>query len=408
MTAYQPFPTGEQDRDPTAVMGRRILAWVIDLLLFLAVTVALFAAFAEYVEVPSDLVVDACEVLREEADDEAAGCMLIGDRAYITSASETGIQTLASIGYLIFFVVIQGVTGGSPGKLLTGVRVVDASGRRAGVAKSFGRTVLWVIDGAPWFVPLVGFIVGLTSTGHRRVGDMAAGTYVVRSSHVGKPVTPHGTAPEGADWTTAPPPQASASPPPSGYGLPSAPPTAPPPGTTAPSISGVPAETPAPPPISGGPSDDQGPSSAPPFTSPWTPEAHGPQDEAAGPVDLSTPHVGADPDWSSAPELHVEPPAELREQPPTEPEPTEWQAPSATEAAATWEPPTTPSETEPRPFTAPGADPAPGPGTTPPQPSPAPPPQWDPARNTYIQWDPSQQAWLQWDTGAERWKPIDT
>ena len=58
------------------------------------------------------------------------------------------------------------------------------------------RWLLWIADGFPYFLPLVGFIVGLTTVGHRRVGDMVAKTFVVRSSAVGAPIVVPGlTAP---------------------------------------------------------------------------------------------------------------------------------------------------------------------------------------------------------------------
>ena len=50
------------------------------------------------------------------------------------------------------------------------------------------RTVLWVVDAPPYCVPLVGFITGVTTVGHRRVGDMVAKTYVVGRRDAGEPV----------------------------------------------------------------------------------------------------------------------------------------------------------------------------------------------------------------------------
>jgi uncharacterized RDD family membrane protein YckC len=217
------------DSDPTAVMGRRILAWVLDLLLFAGVVLGVFAALAAPVDIPEGFVLDACERLQAMDSDEASGCIEVGDTAYITSTADTGIQTLTTFGYFAFFVVLQGMTGASPGKLVTGLRVVDEQGGRAGVGRSLLRTLLWVVDGAPWFLPLVGFITGLTSTGHRRVGDLAAKTYVVSRGSVGAPplqpaAEAYGTptwsppAATGAPWEA---PTPAPAPPPAG------PPTAP-------------------------------------------------------------------------------------------------------------------------------------------------------------------------------------
>jgi hypothetical protein len=74
------------------------------------------------------------------------------------------------------------------GKLLLGIRTVREDGRAAGMGKALVRWLLWIVDGFPYFLPLVGFIVALTSTGHRRVGDMAAKTFVVRKAAMGSPI----------------------------------------------------------------------------------------------------------------------------------------------------------------------------------------------------------------------------
>jgi len=314
--------------DPTAVMGRRTLAWLADLVLFLAVVAAGFASMGEYVDVPLG-VDDPCQQLEDQAaarGEDVGACLDFRDmgieeaedRVYLLDTDESGVQTLLSFAWFAFFVVLQGLTGGSPGKLLFGLRVVDQYGNRCGIGRSLARTLLWLVDSAPWFLPLVGPITAFTSTGHRRVGDLAAGTYVVASSAAGAPVMPQ---------VAAPPPGQSA------WGA--APPAW---GTTPPT---------------------------------WPPSA-----PASGPV--------------------VPPPDEPL------PLPQEPSAPPPVEV--------------PSPFVAPGADAGAGAGDAPaPAGPPAaaprhelPPPQWDPARSTYLQWEPNQQAWLQWDAAGQRWKPIDT
>ena len=87
-------------------------------------------------------------------------------------------------------VIISTITGGSVGKLAVGLRVVDKSTfQRAGFLKHLLRWILLIVDSFPWIVviPLTGLILGLASRGHRRVGDFAAGTLVVKKSHVGRP-----------------------------------------------------------------------------------------------------------------------------------------------------------------------------------------------------------------------------
>jgi hypothetical protein len=119
---------------------------------------------------------------------------------------------------LLILVLLQGLTGASVGKAIAGLRTVGEDGQRPGIGKAFIRTLLWAVDAAPWLVPLVGLITGLTTTGHRRVGDMAAKTFVVRAADAGSPIvvpgltaapTPvaagtYGTTPP---WEPAPAPQ---------------------------------------------------------------------------------------------------------------------------------------------------------------------------------------------------------
>jgi uncharacterized RDD family membrane protein YckC len=181
----------------------------------------------------------------------------VDDRVYFADDLAPG-ATLAFWGLSFgMLVVLQGLTGWTIGKLLTGIRVVRDDGRPPGLLKALVRWLLWVLDGFPYIVPLVGFITALTTVGHRRVGDMAAGTYVVRSSAAGSPVVvpgltapppPAGYAP-GVPWATTTPP---AQPSDAGWGSPSAPSTswgAPgsptPPSPTPPAPSATPPASPA-------------------------------------------------------------------------------------------------------------------------------------------------------------------
>lgn len=61
-------------------------------------------------------------------------------------------------------------------------------GSPPGLVKAFIRWAFWAIDAFPYVLPLLGPIVALTTQGHRRVGDLAAKTFVVRSSAAGAPI----------------------------------------------------------------------------------------------------------------------------------------------------------------------------------------------------------------------------
>ena len=196
MSSY-PFPAAGPAQqsmpsaDPTAVIGRRIGAWVIDFLLY-----ALIMAFvgptplsplAEYYDTSDAPGVD-CELIQEAND--VSSCVQIGDRLYFTEGSDAAISFVVFLAVFLLYSLLQGSTGRTPGKAAFGVKVVDEQGGTPGFGKSILRTVLWIVDGAPWCAPLVGFITGLSTKGHRRVGDMAAKTFVVGKDHTGPPQVP--------------------------------------------------------------------------------------------------------------------------------------------------------------------------------------------------------------------------
>lgn len=221
--------------DPTKVTGRRVLAALIDAALVLVPLIALATSSLEYL--PEDrLDRTATEFCDDYMDDGGSRLCFdmtdVDDRVYFTDGVSGGTTAAFWLLPPIMFVLLQGLTGWTPGKLVAGIRVVRDDGRPAGILKALVRWLLWVVDGFPYFLPLVGFITALTTVGHRRVGDMAAGTFVVRSSAAGSPIVVPGlTAPPppqgyaaGVPWATTAPPAS----PDAGWGAPSAPTSAPP------------------------------------------------------------------------------------------------------------------------------------------------------------------------------------
>jgi uncharacterized RDD family membrane protein YckC len=92
----------------------------------------------------------------------------------------TGGSFLLLVIVVLYYVILEGVYGRTVGKMITGVRVVDAAtGNPPGIGKAVIRTLLRIIDGI--FAYLVGFIIVVSSDRRRRLGDMAAGTLVVRA-----------------------------------------------------------------------------------------------------------------------------------------------------------------------------------------------------------------------------------
>jgi uncharacterized RDD family membrane protein YckC len=221
--------------DPTSVFGRRVLAAIIDwTLIVIPVVIAITSQF-EYHEVDG-LGVSAeqfCDTYMDERGGICVNADGVDGRVYFSDAGQgagNGLLFGLSFGVLV---VLQGFTGWTPGKLLTGIRTVQEDGSRPGFVKALLRWLLWIADGFPYFLPLVGFIVGLTTTGHRRIGDMVAKTFVVRRDAAGSPIVVHGLTPSvppgAAPWGT-PPPGSGWSPPPADPATPGwASPTPPPP-----------------------------------------------------------------------------------------------------------------------------------------------------------------------------------
>ena len=89
------------------------------------------------------------------------------------------------------FGVVQGETGLSPGKALTGLRLVNEAGRPPGTGKALVRLATWVVDGLPC-AGLVGLgLIWFTPT-HQRLGDTVTRCFVVGSDGSGLPEDPTG------------------------------------------------------------------------------------------------------------------------------------------------------------------------------------------------------------------------
>ena len=103
---------------------------------------------------------------------------------------------LIIFGYHVLFETLN--SGRSPGKAAVGIRVVREGGRPVGFVAATVRNVLRIVDSLP-----VGYAVGivaiLATQKNQRVGDLAAGTLVIRDRK------PSGHAP-GWITTTAPAP----------------------------------------------------------------------------------------------------------------------------------------------------------------------------------------------------------
>ncbi len=87
---------------------------------------------------------------------------------------------LVQFAYDVLFETLA--SGRTPGKRWTGLRVVRAGGAPVGFVASALRNLLRVIDSLPGFY-LVGIIAVMVTRNNQRLGDLAAGTVVVRERH---------------------------------------------------------------------------------------------------------------------------------------------------------------------------------------------------------------------------------
>ena len=150
-------PEGVQLALPLAHLGSRFVAVSIDLLIgAIALAVAVLAALA------------------------AAG----GLAASIVAA--TGLLVFY-VGYHVVFEVFGG--GRTIGKRAVGLRVVTDGGTAVGLRASLIRNILLLLEGLPTsYIPAT--ISVLASRNNQRLGDLAAGTLVVREAKAAKVAPP--------------------------------------------------------------------------------------------------------------------------------------------------------------------------------------------------------------------------
>ncbi len=97
------------------------------------------------------------------------------------NVSLSGLPATLWVGLIIgYYIGFEGTSGQTPGKRVMGVKVVRADGAPMDVGPAAIRTVLRIVDVAP-FLYLVGFICVMATGPERRerVGDIAAKTRVV-------------------------------------------------------------------------------------------------------------------------------------------------------------------------------------------------------------------------------------
>ncbi len=174
--------------DPTVVLGRRYGAFFIDAAICTAAFMLFFFPFATTRTPAETLRLPGCHLAVDDSSRVECNNRIVvqlNDTVYEPNAAAfIGLSVLFTF---LAFAVAEGFTGGSIGKHLTGLRVVTATGNRIGLPRSMARWALFAVDG-PLSLFLCGIITSSVSQGHRRLGDMAAGTYVVAREDAGREV----------------------------------------------------------------------------------------------------------------------------------------------------------------------------------------------------------------------------
>jgi uncharacterized RDD family membrane protein YckC len=106
-----------------------------------------------------------------------------GGSAYFTTSTSIAWPWL-SLLWMAFYMVPEGLYGASVGKLFTGLCVVRADGRPLGFGAVVVRNLMRFVDVLP-VVFLLGGVVVLLGPESRRLGDLVAGTTVVRRDRTG-------------------------------------------------------------------------------------------------------------------------------------------------------------------------------------------------------------------------------
>ena len=149
-------PTADQSARPPLenLLGKRMLAGIIDLIVIIVIGAIMTALFGDFGS--------------DNGNGDGNGF----------NASLTGLPfvvfVLLSFGY---YFLLESASGQTLGKMALGIKVVSVTGERASPGSIAIRTILRIIDG--FFFYLVAVLIIALSGRHQRLGDMAANTVVV-------------------------------------------------------------------------------------------------------------------------------------------------------------------------------------------------------------------------------------
>jgi uncharacterized RDD family membrane protein YckC len=148
---------------PIAGIGSRFVALVIDYLIWTAVFAALGILAA--------IILPALHVFGDVSANWAAGIVIL-------------LVFLLQWGYFALFEAFT--QGRTPGKRVMRIHVIHRSGRAITFVEALGRNLLRVIDYLPGFY-VAGVVTMFLNRQNQRLGDMVAGTLVVRDREIESP-----------------------------------------------------------------------------------------------------------------------------------------------------------------------------------------------------------------------------
>jgi uncharacterized RDD family membrane protein YckC len=165
---------------PLAGPTSRILAYAIDLVLVVAIEIALLTTVLLGTPLAEQIGSSLSELGKnlDKPGPESSQALLVMLAALIV------VQLVIEWGYFTFFELAMG--GRSPGKRVMGLRVMRDGGLPLTLRESLVRNVLRCVDMLPsnYVLGLVSMIV---SSEGKRLGDIAAGTVVVRIDRIPRP-----------------------------------------------------------------------------------------------------------------------------------------------------------------------------------------------------------------------------
>jgi len=154
----EPRPTGSPEGTlDYKVTGRRIVAALLDVIPLAILFFVMSAAFGH----------------TGKTVDEEDGQM------YSVSLSGGPFLLYVLLTYA-YFVVCEGLAARTPGKFFMGLKVAKLDGGRYDWKAVLLRNVLRIVDGLP-VLYLVGLVTVAVTEKNQRLGDLAAGTLVVRA-----------------------------------------------------------------------------------------------------------------------------------------------------------------------------------------------------------------------------------